>query len=98
MRQDLRLLGVTLVLLTSCGTGKKLTDANARIADLTRKTAAYEKEIADLKRAVELAIPTPVHYLPMLYAVALRRDGDGLRFFTNKALGGSLTMTSFRIG
>ena len=54
MRHDLFLLGTSLVLLTSCGTGKKLAEADARVGELTSKTAAYEKEIADLKRTVEL--------------------------------------------
>lgn len=54
MRKDLGLLGVSLLLLTSCGTARKLADANAQIGELTVRTAAYEKEIADLKRTVEL--------------------------------------------
>jgi 4,5-DOPA dioxygenase extradiol len=45
-----------------------------------------------------LAIPTPEHYLPVLYCAALRREGETLSFFNDKLVMGSLSMTSFRIG
>jgi 4,5-DOPA dioxygenase extradiol len=44
-----------------------------------------------------LSIPTPEHYLPLLYALALARDGDALRFFNDDVIG-SLSMTSLLIG
>jgi len=44
-----------------------------------------------------LAIPTPEHYIPLLYALAAGRDGDGLAFF-NDDVRGSLSMTSLLIG
>jgi 4,5-DOPA dioxygenase extradiol len=44
---------------------------------------------------VQLAIPTPEHYLPMLYVLALKRVGDHLTWFNDVPLAGSLTMTSF---
>jgi len=50
-----------------------------------------------LGKAVQLAIPTAEHYLPMLYALALRRERESLSYFNDAAVGGSLTMTSFRI-
>ena len=43
-----------------------------------------------------LAIPTPEHYWPMLYALALREPTDSLTLFNDVVLG-SLSMTSFRI-
>jgi len=49
-------------------------------------------------RAFDLAIPTPDHYLPLLYALALREEGEKVTIFNDKPLGGSLTMTSLRIG
>lgn len=51
-----------------------------------------------LGRAAQMAVPTPDHFIPMLYALALRQKGDDLTFFNDKAMMGSLTMTSFRIG
>jgi len=50
-----------------------------------------------LGRAVELAVPTPEHYLPMLYVIALRQEQESLAYFNDTAVGGSLTMTCIRI-
>lgn len=46
----------------------------------------------------KLAIPTPEHYLPLLYILALQGDKDKAEFFNDKAVAGSLTMTSVKIG
>lgn len=48
-------------------------------------------------RAFELAVPTPEHYLPLLYALALREEKEEMNIFNDKAIGGSLTMTSLKI-
>jgi 4,5-DOPA dioxygenase extradiol len=48
-------------------------------------------------KAFELAIPTPEHYLPLLYALALKEDSEKVSLFNDKAMGGSLTMTSVKI-
>jgi len=48
-------------------------------------------------RAFDLAIPTPEHYLPLLYALALKEENENLSLFNDKAVGGSLTMTSLKI-
>jgi 4,5-DOPA dioxygenase extradiol len=59
------------------------------------------QELANYKAlgtAVQLAVPTPEHYLPMLYALALKEEADDLTYFNDRAVGGSLTMTSFVIG
>lgn len=47
--------------------------------------------------SVALAVPTPEHYLPMLYALALQDDRDALSYFNDQAVAGSLTMTGLRI-
>jgi 4,5-DOPA dioxygenase extradiol len=44
-----------------------------------------------------LAIPTPEHYLPLLYALALKEDNEKISLFNDKAVGGSITMTSLKI-
>jgi len=44
------------------------------------------------------AIPTPEHFLPLLYTLALKDEKDNISFFNDKAVGGSLTMTSVKIG
>jgi len=45
-----------------------------------------------------LAIPTPEHYLPLLYTLGLKNDTESVSLFNDKAIGGSLTMTSVRVG
>lgn len=50
-----------------------------------------------LGTALKLAVPTPEHYLPMLYAVALQGKDEEVTFFNDKPVGGSLTMTSLKI-
>jgi 4,5-DOPA dioxygenase extradiol len=73
-------------------------------ASATLKKLIVERRHAELVdyqalgRAVQLAVPTPEHYLPMLYALALQREGEALSFFNDQPLAGSLTMTSFTIG
>ena len=47
--------------------------------------------------AVQQAIPTPEHYLPLLYALALKEEGESIAYYTDIAVAGSLTMTSFVI-
>lgn len=49
-------------------------------------------------RAFELAIPSPEHYLPLLYTLALKSEDEDVSIFNDKAVGGSLTMTSVKIG
>ncbi len=48
-------------------------------------------------RAFQLSIPTPEHYLPLLYTLALKEKTDSISFFNDKAIAGSLTMTSVKI-
>ncbi|WDF67402.1 4,5-DOPA dioxygenase extradiol [Sphingobacterium oryzagri] len=48
-------------------------------------------------RAFELAIPTPEHYLPLIYSLALQDDKDGIFLFNDSPVAGALTMTSVKI-
>lgn len=52
----------------------------------------------DFGKDAKLAIPTPEHYLPLLYALSLKGSKDPVSFFNDKAVAGSLTMTSVKIG
>jgi 4,5-DOPA dioxygenase extradiol len=59
------------------------------------------QELADypaLGEAARLAVPTPEHFLPLLYVLAAKREGEKIAFFNDKPLAGSLTMTSFTVG
>ncbi len=49
-------------------------------------------------KSFDLAIPTPEHYLPLLYSLALQDKNDAVSLFNDKAVAGSLTMTSVKIG
>ncbi len=49
-------------------------------------------------KSFDLAIPTPEHYLPLLYSLALKEKNEQVSLFNDKAVAGSLTMTSVRIG
>jgi 4,5-DOPA dioxygenase extradiol len=51
-----------------------------------------------LGREVQLAVPSPDHYLPLLYTLALKEENESVSFFNDKAVMGSLTMTSVCIG
>jgi 4,5-DOPA dioxygenase extradiol len=51
-----------------------------------------------LSKSARLAIPTPDHYYPLLYALALQEKNDQPLFFNDKVVMGSLTMTSVKIG
>jgi 4,5-DOPA dioxygenase extradiol len=51
-----------------------------------------------LGREMQMAAPTPEHFLPLLYSLALRKDDEEVSFFNDKAVMGSLTMTSVVIG
>jgi 4,5-DOPA dioxygenase extradiol len=47
--------------------------------------------------AFSLAIPTPEHFLPLLYILALKEKNENVSFFNDKAVAGSLTMTALKI-
>lgn len=48
-------------------------------------------------KAFDLAIPTPEHFLPLLYTLALKEENEKVSFFNDKPVAGSLTMTSVKI-
>lgn len=54
----------------------------------------YEKQ----SKAFQLAIPTPDHYLPLIYALGLHQKGENISLFNDKLVAGSLSMTSLKIG
>jgi 4,5-DOPA dioxygenase extradiol len=48
-------------------------------------------------KAFDLAIPSPEHYLPLLYVLGLKNENESVSLFNDKAIAGSLTMTSVKI-
>jgi 4,5-DOPA dioxygenase extradiol len=51
-----------------------------------------------LGREVALSVPTPDHYLPLLYVIAQQREGEQVSFPVEGFDGGSISMLSVRIG
>jgi 4,5-DOPA dioxygenase extradiol len=47
-----------------------------------------------LHKDAHLAVPTPDHYWPLLYTLGVQDEKDEVSFFNDKAIAGSLTMTS----
>lgn len=56
----------------------------------TTALADYSNLAAD----AETAVPSPEHYLPVLYAAAVRRPGDSTTFLTTEVVS-TISMTSF---
>ena len=49
-------------------------------------------------KALNLAVPSSDHYLPLLYILSLQEKTDKLELFNDKLVAGSLSMTSLIIG
>lgn len=49
-------------------------------------------------KAFQLAIPTPDHFLPLIYTLGFYQRGEALLLFNDKLVAGSLSMTSSKIG
>ena len=45
-----------------------------------------------------MSIPTPDHYLPLLYVLAQRQEDDDLTFPVEGVDGGSVSMLTIRVG
>ena len=55
-------------------------------------------DYAGLGESARLSIPTNEHYLPLLYALALRQPEEPISFFAEGIVLGAVSMRSFRIG
>jgi 4,5-DOPA dioxygenase extradiol len=55
-------------------------------------------EYESLGRDALLSAPTPDHYLPLLYVIALRQEGEQVSFPVEGFDGGSISMLTLRIG
>jgi len=53
----------------------------------------YQKQ----SKSLQLAIPTPEHYLPLIYTLGLQQKGENIALFNDKLMAGSLSMTSLKI-
>jgi len=63
--------------------------------------AGEDAELVDYEsmgRDARLSIPTPDHYLPLLYAIGSRRERDAIRFPVEGVDGGSVSMLAVQVG
>lgn len=75
------------------------SEANTLFKDhLTTRAIDKLSDITKFTAAQKLAVPTPDHYWPMLYALGATNPDEEPQFLTDSAVGGSLTMTSVRWG
>jgi len=51
-----------------------------------------------LGREAILSIPTPDHYLPLLYVLASRQNGEAVTFPVEGMDGGSISMLAAKVG
>jgi len=51
-----------------------------------------------LGSSVQLSIPTPDHYYPLIYSLGLTTATDNVQLFNDQMVGGSLNMTSVQFG
>lgn len=51
-----------------------------------------------LGKSVQLAVPTPDHYYPLIYTLGLSHETDNIQLFNDVMVGGSLNMTSVQFG
>ena len=65
-----------------------------RISDRDHKGVI---DYRSLGTAAMLAVPTPEHYLPLLYVLALQGTNEPLTFFNDKTMMGAISMTSVKV-
>jgi 4,5-DOPA dioxygenase extradiol len=74
-------------------------EANEKIKEFILE--GDHKSLIDYKsqgRAINMAVPTPDHFIPLLYSLALKEENEDIALFNDKAVAGSLTMTCVKIG
>ena len=59
-----------------------------------KKLIDYQQQGTSMK----FAVPSPDHYLPLMYALGLKNKSEDLSLFNDALIGGSLSMTSVKIG
>lgn len=64
-----------------------MNDNHQSLIDYTKQGTSFK-----------LSIPTPDHYLPLLYILALKEKNEPVNVFNDQSVGGSISMTSLKIG
>lgn len=74
-------------------------EANSRMKELVLgEDHAQLANYAAQGKAFQLSIPTPEHYLPLLYTLGLKDRNEAVSIFNDRTVMGSISMTSIRIG
>ncbi len=55
-------------------------------------------DYAKLGKSMQLSIPTPDHFYPLIYSLGLVKEKEELTIFNDYTMAGSLSMTSLKIG
>ena len=73
-------------------------EANKKIKALVLDNAHQQLEnYNSLGREMQLSVPTPEHFLPLLYVLGLKEKEEKVSFFNDKTVYGSISMTSLLI-
>lgn len=74
-------------------------EANTTFKTLIDNRSHHElTNYVKLGKAIQLAVPTPEHFLPLLYVLAMQDQDEDLQFFNDATVMGSISMTSVAIG
>lgn len=73
-------------------------EANEKFKKLITENKHKELiQYENLGNWAKLSIPSPDHWLPLLYTLGLKEEKEQVSFFNDKTLAGSLSMTSVKI-
>lgn len=64
---------------------------------ITQRDHQALMQYPSLGQDVKLAVPTPEHFLPLLYILGLQREQDQVSFFNDQTTMGSISMTSLLV-
>ena len=64
---------------------------------ITRNNHKDLVNYTSLGKSASLAIPTPEHYIPLLYILGLKEENEQIEFFNDKTVMGSISMTSVKV-
>ncbi|TAM58913.1 4,5-DOPA dioxygenase extradiol [bacterium] len=70
----------------------------ARVRELIAAGDRRVVEYEQLGEDAELSVPTPEHYLPLIYVLAQRTEGEAVSYPVEGFDGGSVSMLGLRIG
>ena len=74
-------------------------EANSTLKNLI--LAGDHKQLINYKslgRDIGLSVPTPEHFLPLIYTLGLKENNEEIKVINDKLVMGSISMTSFQIG